>query len=206
MLYAIFLFPAIISAIFARNLKLIPFLLMQIDKNKFVSLIYELREASPEGKVIEALDDTRPLTFICGSGRLLPGFEANLLSLSKGDNFSFLLNSATAYGDMREDLIINIPISVFQTDGNIDENICRIGNEVPMMDREGNRISGIINEITDTYVRMDFNHPMAGRDLHFSGRILDVHEASAEELNSFNNPCSSCGGSTDSTGCDGNCG
>ncbi len=95
-------------------------------------------------------------------------------SLNSGDPFSFRLNSEMAYGDKREEMIINVPVAVFETDGKINEDICRVGNEVPMTDSEGNPLTGIINEITDTYVRMDFNHPMAGLDLYFSGKIIEV--------------------------------
>ena len=69
---------------------------MKIGKNKFVSLIYELRESDPEGRIIEVLDENRPLTFIFGSGKLLPVFEENINSLSNGDRFRFTLNSGMA--------------------------------------------------------------------------------------------------------------
>ncbi len=96
-----------------------------------------------------------------------------------------------AYGDKREDMMINVPVSVFETDGKINEDICRVGNEVPMTDSEGNPLTGIINEITDSYVRMDFNHPMAGLDLFFSGKIVDVREATDEEIAALDHSCSS---------------
>jgi FKBP-type peptidyl-prolyl cis-trans isomerase SlyD len=179
--------------------------MIQIEKNKVVSLIYELRENDPLGHVIEVLEASKPLTFIYGSGRLLPGFEAKLHSLCQGDNFSFILPCHDAYGDKREDVIINIPLSAFQADGKIDESICRVGNEVPMMDKDGNRVIGIITEVTDTYVRMDFNHPMAGRNLSFTGSILDVHEASVDELDKMLNSCSSCSSSGNGIECSGSC-
>ncbi|MCU0472468.1 MAG: FKBP-type peptidyl-prolyl cis-trans isomerase [Bacteroidales bacterium] len=179
---------------------------MKIEKNRVVSLIYELRETNAEGRVIELVEENHPMTFIYGSGRLLPHFELNLFSMEKGDNFSFVLKSESAYGDRREDMIIDVPLSIFQNDGRIDENVCRVGNEVPMMDRDGNRINGVINEITDSYVKMDFNHPMAGTDLHFSGKVLDVHDATAEEIDRMNHSCASCGSHDDVTGsCSGSC-
>ena len=109
-----------------------------------------------------------------------------------------------AYGEKREEMIINVPIAVFEADGKIDENICRVGNEVPMMDSEGNPLNGIINEITDTYVKMDFNHPMAGLDLFFSGRVLEVRDAAEHELVSMTNSCSGCQ-SKEHSDCSGSC-
>jgi FKBP-type peptidyl-prolyl cis-trans isomerase SlyD len=136
---------------------------------------------------------------------LLPSFESNIDSLQAGDSFSFSLNSDMAYGDKREDMIVNVPIAVFETDGKLNEDICQVGNEVPMMDTQGNPLNGIINEITDTFVRMDFNHPMAGLDLFFSGKIVDVREATIEELNHTQHSCSSCSTAGES-GCSGSCG
>jgi FKBP-type peptidyl-prolyl cis-trans isomerase SlyD len=176
---------------------------MKIDNNKMVSLVYELREGNPDGRIIETLDESRPLTFVFGTGRLLPQFESNIYSLCSGDNFSFTLPSDMAYGEKREDMIVNVPISVFEMDGKLNEEICVVGNEVPMTDTDGNHLNGIINEITDTYVRMDFNHPMAGVDLFFTGRIVSIREATEQELAGASNSCSGCGtgGDSDCSGC-----
>jgi FKBP-type peptidyl-prolyl cis-trans isomerase SlyD len=176
---------------------------MKIENNKLVSLVYELRENNNEGRVIEKLDDNRPLKFIYGKGMLLPVFESNINLLKAGDLFSFKLTSDSAYGDKREDMIINVPVEVFETDGKINENICKVGNEVPMSDSEGNPLTGIINEITDTYVRMDFNHPMAGLDLFFSGKIIEVREPTGQELTGTTHSCSGCGTEehSDCSGC-----
>jgi len=177
---------------------------MKIEMNKMVSLIYELRESNKDGRIIEALDESRPLAFVYGTGRLLPVFESNINSLTEGDLFSFALSSEMAYGEKREDMIVNVPISVFETDGKLNEDICQVGFEVPMMDTEGNPLNGIINEITDTYVKMDFNHPMAGQDLFFSGKIISVREATSEEIAGVSHSCSSCGSGSESS-CSGSC-
>ena len=177
---------------------------MKIDVNTMVSLIYQLREADSDGKVLEELQESKPLNFVFGSGKLLPSFEANILSLASGDPFSFNLDAANAYGDRREDMIIDVPISVFENDGKIDENICRVGNEVPMVDGSGNPFYGVINEISENIVKMDFNHPMAGINLYFSGKILDVREATPEDLAAMNSSCSGCEGH-DHSDCEGGC-
>jgi len=178
---------------------------MKIEKNKIVSLIYELREDNLDGKVIEALDDGRPLTFLFGSGRLLPEFESNISSLGKGDSFRFALDSGNAYGERREDMIIDLPVGIFEKEGKMDEEICQVGNEVPMVDSEGHKVTGLICEVGDRSVRMDFNHPMAGINLFFEGKILDVREATAEEIAGANYSCSSCGSYSDSGCSSGSC-
>jgi FKBP-type peptidyl-prolyl cis-trans isomerase SlyD len=177
---------------------------MKIDKYSMVSLIYQLREKNENGRMLEELSEERPLKFLYGSGRLLPAFEANILSLSTGDPFSFNLEAENAYGSRREEMIIDVPVSVFEVDGKIDENICKVGNEVPMTDGDGNPFYGVIIEILADHVRMDFNHPMAGVDLHFAGKILEVREASDEELNALTSSCSGCSGH-DHSDCGGSC-
>jgi FKBP-type peptidyl-prolyl cis-trans isomerase SlyD len=177
---------------------------MKIEKNKMVSLIYELREGDSGGRIIETLNELRPLTFLYGTGRLLPHFESNISDLDTGESFTFTLASEIAYGERREEMIVEVPLSVFETEGEINEDICRVGNEVPMMDSEGNPLNGVINEITDTFVKMDFNHPMAGLDLFFAGKIIDVRDATDYELAGTMNSCSGCGSDSHS-GCGGNC-
>jgi FKBP-type peptidyl-prolyl cis-trans isomerase SlyD len=174
---------------------------MKVEKNKMVSLIYELRESDSKGRVLETLDEKRPLTFIYGTGRLLPFFETNIHELDNGEKFNFTLKAEMAYGERREDMVIDVPISVFETDGKLNEDICRVGNEVPMMDSDGNPLNGIINEIGDDFVKMDFNHPMAGIDLYFAGKIVNVRDVTDYELSSTTHSCSGCSCGTDSSEC-----
>jgi FKBP-type peptidyl-prolyl cis-trans isomerase SlyD len=177
---------------------------MKIDHKTMVSLIYRLREAGIDGKVIEELQENKPLKFVFGTGRLLPEFEANIRSLNPGDNFNFNLTADQAYGERREEMIIDVPLSVFEVDGKVDENICRVGNEVPMMDGSGNPLYGTINEIAGDFVKMDFNHPMAGVELSFSGKILEVREATEAEMSASSASCSGCEGH-DHSDCGGSC-
>jgi FKBP-type peptidyl-prolyl cis-trans isomerase SlyD len=163
-----------------------------IEKNKIVSLIYELRENDESGNIIETIDNTRPLRFLYGTGKLIPSFEGNISELNPGDPFSFSIKSGEAYGERREEMIIDVPLYVFETEGKIDENICKVGNQVPMMDTSGNPLTGTILEISDESARMDFNHPMAGTDLYFSGKILDITDPTPEDLNPAGNSCSGC--------------
>jgi FKBP-type peptidyl-prolyl cis-trans isomerase SlyD len=178
---------------------------MNVDADKMVSMIYELRETNSEGRILEQLPENKPLEFIFGSGKLLPAFEANILSLGNGETFRFRLTAGQAYGERREEMVIDVPLTVFENDGIVDENICRVGNEVPMVDSAGNSFSGIINEVSSDFVKMDFNHPMAGVDLFFTGKILEVRDATPEELAALNNSCSGCQGHNHSD-CGGSCG
>ena len=177
---------------------------MVVEKDKMVSLIYTLRELDANGKVIEQVDESNPLSFMFGTGQMLQQFEANIATLAKGDNFEFALNSDEAYGDLREELIVDIPRNIFEVDGKFDESICKVGNQVPMADSQGRRLLGVVTEIKEEAVAMDFNHPMAGVNLHFAGNILEVREATEDEVKMYqgDSDCSTCGSHSS---CEGHC-
>ncbi len=155
---------------------------MEITKEKVVSITYELRKDGENGEVVETVSSENPLTFIYGVGGMLPKFEENLNGMRAGEDFRFELNSEDAYGPMVENAVVDVPIDVFKAEGEVDQNLLQIGNMVPMMDNSGNRLNGKIIDIQDQSVKMDFNHPMAGKDLYFSGTVTEVREATDEEL------------------------
>ena len=155
---------------------------MIAEKNNVISIVYELRSDSKEGEVVESLTSENPLTFLFGTGGLLPKFEEQLNGLKSGDNFEFLLHSEDAYGPVVENAIVHVPQSVFEVDGKIDENLMKTGTMVPMMDAEGRRLNGKVVALEGDAVKMDFNHPMAGSDLFFKGEVTDVRSATEEEL------------------------
>jgi FKBP-type peptidyl-prolyl cis-trans isomerase SlyD len=181
---------------------------MIAEKNNVVSIIYELRTGSKEGKVVEALTTDNPLTFLFGTGGLLPKFEEQINGLKSGDSFEFLLHSEDAYGPVVENAIVHVPKSVFEIDGQIDQNLMKIGNMIPMMDAEGRRLNGKVIAIEGDAVKMDFNHPMAGNDLFFKGKVTDVRSATDEELSHGHvhagGGCG-CGGNDDCSCDDENC-
>jgi FKBP-type peptidyl-prolyl cis-trans isomerase SlyD len=178
---------------------------MKLENNKFVSLVYKLQESGEEGKVLEVVEEAAPLTFVFGAGRLLPAFEANIAGMEEGSAFDFMLTAEEAYGEKREEMVVSLPRNIFEDEGVLNSEICFIGNTVPMMDAQGHRMNGTVTEIGDAFVKMDFNHPLAGTELHFSGKVVGVRDATAEELmGPDSGGCSSCG--SKSEGCGGSCG
>jgi len=107
---------------------------MKIENNKCTSLIYTLHEDNAEGKVIEAVEESTPLTFVFGAGRMLPAFEANLAGLEEGSAFDFRLSAVDAYGEKREEMIIDLPKSIFEDEGVLRSEVCYVGNTGPRMD------------------------------------------------------------------------
>lgn len=156
---------------------------MIAEKNKVVSLSYVLRRAdTAEKEIVEEVFADRPLTFLLGHGNLLPKFEANVEGLKVGDSFEFILACDDAYGKSQPEAIVVLPKNIFEIDGVVDETMLTVGNAIPMMDNAGNRLTGVVVELGGDTVKMDFNHPMAGADLHFVGKVVDIREATEEEL------------------------
>ncbi len=177
--------------------------MMEITKNRMVTLTYDLRLDDQNGDMIEQATADRPLRFIYGAGQMLPKFESQLAGMKSGQPFEINLTKYDAYGEVNDDAIVELPLNVFSVDGNFDEEMVKIGNTVPMMTGDGQRLNGIVLEVSDQVVKMDFNHPLAGEDLHFQGEVLEVREATDEEIAAlFSHGCG-CG----SGGCgDGDCG
>jgi len=146
---------------------------MKIIPGSKASLIYTLYTAD-NNKAIETVSKERPVAFLFEKGQLIEGFEENLMGLSAGDTFDFVVKADKAYGPVDSYAIFDIAKDTFAVDGKVDEKLLRIGNTFPMQDNDGNRHEGKIIEIHDETVTMDFNHPLAGKDLRFVGTIIEV--------------------------------
>ena len=137
-------------------------------------------------------------------GYLLPKFEENIAGKEPGDTFEFTLTPAEGYGEHNPDMIVELPKHVFEVEGKIQEGLLTVGNMIPMMNQQGGVMHGKVHEVKDNSVMMNFNHPMAGKTLNFTGKILTVRDATEQELteglhgefkqSSCGGGCSSCGG------------
>lgn len=157
---------------------------MKIETNKVVKIIYELEIGSETNReMLEIVQDDEPMVFIQGMSGLPEAFEAQLNGLQAGDEFKFSVDAADGYGEPDPEAIIDFPIENFKIeDGKIPEGMLEIGNMIPFSNDEGNRMNGRIVEITDEFVILDFNHPLAGQNMHFTGKVLGVRDATKEEI------------------------
>lgn len=153
-----------------------------IEKNKVVSLLYQLRIDSYDGEIIEEVKEEEPLVFLFGNGNMLDKFEDNIKGLKENEEFMFTIPCQEAYGEATEEAIVDFPVSTFEVDGKIDRELLAEGNLVPMEDEEGNEFEGVVVNLDDDTVTLDFNHPFAGDDLYFSGKIIAVQYASKKEI------------------------
>lgn len=175
---------------------------MKITVNKSVTAEYELfvdGENEGELELMEKATAEQPLSFIYGVGMMLPKFEENLFGLESGENFDFTITNEDAYGTYDDESVIDLDRGIFEIDGKLDTDMIFEGNIVPLMDNDGNRLNAQVVSVSDSHVRVDLNHPLAGENLHFKGKVLEVRDASDEELASLNNTGCSCG--SGSCGC-----
>ena len=157
---------------------------MQIKKDTVVTLSYELHTDNIEGKRVhvETAGADSPLVFLYGTGSMIPKFEEELKNLKIGDGFEFNIVAEEAYGEFDQSAIVRLPAEVFHVEGKYDKSKFQVGMVLPMKDQNGNMLQGKILEVTDEDIELDFNHPMAGQHLYFKGTILEVREATTEEL------------------------
>jgi len=101
----------------------------------------------------------------------------------EGDDYAFLLQPGEAYGDSNVNAVVKIPKQNFaDQNGDVNPEVIALGAPVNMKNQEGKSFQGIVKEATEDTITVDFNHPMAGRTLHFSGTIIEVRSAREDEL------------------------
>lgn len=152
---------------------------MKIDKHTVATVTYSL---AIEGEHVETADKSKPLTFLVGAQSMIPGFEQQLLGKEPGDSYDITVSPAEGYGAPNPEAVVDLPKDVFKVEGELQEDLLVEGNVIPLQDQEGNPMQGVVQEIGEDTVKMDLNHPLAGKTLHFKGEVLEVREATEEEI------------------------
>ncbi|MDR2585364.1 MAG: FKBP-type peptidyl-prolyl cis-trans isomerase [Prevotellaceae bacterium] len=175
---------------------------MKISNQKVVAITYDLEV---DNDIIQSVGEERPMEFIYGTGHLLPKFEEHLLSLQADDRYDFILEAADGYGLEDKEAFVELSKEMFMVDGVIEPELLKVGRVLPMSDSQGNRLHGSIDEVREDTIIMNFNHPLAGENLHFSGKIVWVRDATPDELlyglNKAQQGCSPSACSSCSSGC-----
>ncbi|MBQ9193379.1 MAG: FKBP-type peptidyl-prolyl cis-trans isomerase [Bacteroidales bacterium] len=152
---------------------------MKIEKNKVVVLTYDL---TVDGNVVDRATEETPLDYIQGMHMLIPKFEEALEGLEEGDGFAFTLTPGEGYGPYDDKRLIRLPKSAFTIQGEVREDLMQVGRILPMVGADGSIVNATVTEVKEDGVLMDFNHPMAGKVLHFEGKVLSVRDATEKEL------------------------
>ncbi len=152
-----------------------------IEKDKIVELKYILRDGGKNGEIMEVMDEHWPLKFYFGSGQMLAAFEANLIGKSEGGAFDFTIPASEGYGKLDPKLIQEFAYHDLPESERFPNKEFEKGDRLVFGMGTAEEKLGTISEVMDGSVLVDFNHALAGKDLHFTGQVLYIREPREEE-------------------------
>ena len=150
-------------------------------KSKVITLDYKLFRDNLEGDMIETTEGKEPLVFMTGVMHMIPEFEAQVIDLNAGGTFSFGIKAENAYGSRTEEAIIELPQDMFMKEDKLAEEVV-VDNILPLQDQNGQMVPAKVVSINEETITVDVNHPLADQNLHFTGTVKEVREATSEEL------------------------
>jgi FKBP-type peptidyl-prolyl cis-trans isomerase SlyD len=148
---------------------------MAIGANKVVTLNYDLSD--DKGNLIQSTKEQAPFVYLSGNNQILPKLEQAVDTMIIGSKKNITLNSSDAYGDYDEKAVQQVKKEEFPADADL-----KAGMEFMAQSPDGNPIPFVIKEVLDEEITIDFNHPLAGKNLNFDVQLVDVRDATAEEL------------------------
>lgn len=146
---------------------------MAIETTQIVSIEYEVRDGA---NIVDSNVGGAPLVFMFGKGQIIPGLENGIANMGIGEKADILVKPVDAYGEYNQEASQEVPKDQF---AGID---LEVGMSLYGQGEDGGTVQVIVKEIGDENVIIDFNHPLAGKDLMFSVTINNVRDASAEEV------------------------
>ncbi|HVK61470.1 MAG TPA: FKBP-type peptidyl-prolyl cis-trans isomerase [Bdellovibrionales bacterium] len=141
---------------------------------KVVSFHYTLKDG--KGTQLESSFNDEPMMYLEGVGQIIPGLEAALKGLKKGDKKSVDVKAAEAYGEIEKELVVQVPRE------QIPKKDVAVGDQFHADSGHGHTQVVTVTAVSDSHVTVDGNHPLAGQDLHFDVEITDVRDATKDEM------------------------
>lgn len=148
---------------------------MRVEPNTKITLHFSIR--LEEGDLIDSTRNKSPATFVFGDGSLLPNFEKLLLGLKQGERRSFVLTPDKAFGQHNQGNVHAIPRTQFAQGMVLEEGLL-----VGFQDASGEELPGLVKNINEQFVLIDFNHPLAGKTIIFEAEIIKLEALDAEML------------------------
>jgi peptidylprolyl isomerase len=130
-----------------------------------------------DGSEFDSSKDRDPLEFMVGSGQMIPKFEENLIGLRKGDKKTFTIVAADAYGERDDAMLIEVPLKAIPADLKLE-----VGMRLLTTTPQGGQMEVKVAELRKDVAVIDYNHPLAGKDLTFAIEVADVRKPTKEEL------------------------
>ncbi len=148
---------------------------MQIDDKMVVAIDYTLTELG-KSDILDSSEGREPLEFITGKGHIIPGLEKQLFGMKVGESADIKVNAIDAYGEYNDEATQTLPKEQF-ADIDLEKGMTLYGQG-----QDGETVQVVVKDFNDDEVTIDFNHPLAGKDLLFSVNIVNVREATPDEI------------------------
>ena len=145
-----------------------------VADNIVVSMDYML---TVDGQVVDSSEDSEPIEFIQGFGNIIPGLEKSLYGMTVDESKTVVVSAKDGYGEIDNDAVVAFPRKEFPEDIPME-----IGIELQVQNEDGTLMTAVIREVGKDSVTLDFNHPLAGKELTFQVTITDLREATEEEI------------------------
>ena len=148
---------------------------MSVGMNKVITFNYTLKDE--EGTLLDSSSNKEPMAFLSGNSQIIPKLEEALNGMIIGSKKNVKVSAADAYGEYSEDAIQKVKKDQFPKEANIEVGMTYIANSP-----DGKQMPFLVSEINDQDITIDFNHPLAGKNLEFDVELLDVRDATPEEI------------------------
>ena len=147
---------------------------LKVADGQVIEMEYTLKV---DGELIDTSAEHGPIEFIQGLGNIVPGLEKNLYGMAVGESKTVVVTAVDGYGEMDNQAYMEVPRDQFPQDIPMD-----VGTQIELHDESGQPMVARIDQVGETSVRLDFNHPLAGKELHFAVKIAGLRPATDEEL------------------------
>ncbi len=143
-------------------------------ENSVVGIEYEVKEAG-SNEIVDSNKGAQPLEFVTGKGQIIPGLEKALEGMNEGESADILVKAEDAYGKVNPEAVQTLPVEQFEG-VDLKEGMTLYGQG-----EDGQTVQVTVKSFNDKEVTIDFNHPLAGKDLMFSVKVLSERDATDEE-------------------------
>jgi FKBP-type peptidyl-prolyl cis-trans isomerase SlyD len=146
----------------------------KVEKDLVVSMDYTL---TVDGEVVDSSKEDGPIEFIQGRGNIIPGLEKEIDGMKLDESKKVNVPASEAYGEYDPEALEEVPLSDFPEDIPLE-----VGVELAVEDEDGEAMSAVIEAVGKDAITLNFNHPLAGKDLAFDVKIVGLRAATEEEL------------------------
>ena len=146
---------------------------LQVGNGHVVAMEYTLKV---DGNVADSSEGREPLAYVHGAGNIIPGLEREMTGMKVGESKNVVVVAADAYGEEDDKAFMDVPREQFPKEIPLE-----VGTEIQVQNQDGQPMYARIDEVGADTVRLDFNHPLAGKELHFAVKVVNIREATAEE-------------------------